>query len=62
MIELDGHAHADQVQHDETRTAWLEQQGYRVIRFLNWDTRNVDGVLMEIARVAEGVGKVDPSP
>ena len=33
VIEIDGSQHLDQVTHDERRTAWLESQGYTVIRF-----------------------------
>jgi very-short-patch-repair endonuclease len=35
VIELDGGQHAEQVDYDETRTAWLESQGFRVLRFWN---------------------------
>src|SRR5262249_7534924 len=37
VIEIDGGQHADQVQHDERRTRWLEERGCRVIRFWNND-------------------------
>ena len=38
-IELDGGQHAEphQLQHDSQRTAWLQQQGWRVLRFWNHD-------------------------
>lgn len=36
IVEVDGDTHSDQAP-DERRTAWLEQQGYRVIRFTNAD-------------------------
>ncbi len=35
IIEIDGGTHIDQVKYDLSRTAWLEGQGYRVIRFTN---------------------------
>ncbi|WP_075605012.1 endonuclease domain-containing protein, partial [Glaesserella parasuis] len=35
IIELDGGQHADQVEYDKKRTAFLEQQGFTVIRFWN---------------------------
>jgi len=37
VIELDGSQHAapEQMAHDRKRTAWLESEGYRVIRFWN---------------------------
>jgi very-short-patch-repair endonuclease len=37
IIELDGghHDHSQQADYDSVRTAWLEVQGYRVLRFWN---------------------------
>lgn len=32
-VEVDGPAHAEQVEHDRRRTEWLSGQGIRVIRF-----------------------------
>ena len=50
VIELDGDTHAGNEQKDARRTAWLEQQGYRVIRFSNSDVMsNVEGVLQAIS-------------
>ncbi|MFD1952495.1 endonuclease domain-containing protein [Sphingomonas arantia] len=49
-IELDGDTHATQVAYDAARTAFLERQGYRVLRFTNADvTTNLPGVLEAIA-------------
>lgn len=43
IIEADGGQHADNP-YDETRTAWLEQQGWRVVRFWNSDIlTNIEG-------------------
>jgi len=37
-IEIDGSQHAErQLSYDAKRTAWLESQGYRVLRFWNTD-------------------------
>ena len=48
-IEVDGDTHASDGSHDERRAAWLEEQGYRVIRFSNTDVMdNVEGVLLVI--------------
>jgi len=33
VIEIDGDTHGTQVEYDARRTAFLEQQGFRVIRF-----------------------------
>jgi very-short-patch-repair endonuclease len=35
IIEVDGGQHAQMEQEDAQRTAWLESQGFRVIRFWN---------------------------
>lgn len=44
VIEVDGDTHSDQSR-DAYRTAWLESQGYVVIRFPNADVMtNPDGV------------------
>ena len=58
IIELDGSQHMQQAQADQERTLYLEQKGYRVLRF--WDNEvlaNIDGVLEQIARVLD-----DPHP
>lgn len=53
-VEVDGGQHADS-EHDRQRTAWLEAQGWRVIRFWNNDVlTNTEGV---IARISEAVRK-----
>ena len=67
IVELDGYHHAETKVHDERRTAWLEREGYRVIRFWNGDVfTSFDAVLEEIARVArerrEQLGGRGPSP
>ena len=46
VIEIDGDTHAEQARYDASRTAWLEEQGNRVIRFNNRDVLdNLPGVL-----------------
>jgi very-short-patch-repair endonuclease len=48
IIELDGGHHNDDgiAQRDQERQAWLEQQGYRVVRFWNSDiTADLNAVL-----------------
>jgi len=52
VVEVDGEIHGFQSEHDEMRSEWLQQQGYRVVRFKNEDViSNIDGVLTEIAKV-----------
>jgi very-short-patch-repair endonuclease len=46
IVELDGGQHASDVERDQGRTAWLEAEGYEVLRFWNNDVLgNTDGVL-----------------
>jgi len=49
IVELDGGQHAEQVLSDTARTAWLETQGFRVLRFWN------NEVLSEIESVKEAI-------
>jgi very-short-patch-repair endonuclease len=50
IIEVDGDSHGVQERYDARRTAWLEEQGYRVIRFTNSDVlTNLEGVLYMVA-------------
>jgi very-short-patch-repair endonuclease len=45
-IELDGHTHANQVEYDQSRTQWLNEQGWRELRFTNHDVEhNLEAVL-----------------
>ena len=58
IVEVDGgqHGEAEQKARDERRTAWLESEGYRVIRVWNNDVMgNADGV-MEVLRRSIGTG------
>jgi very-short-patch-repair endonuclease len=49
VIEIDGDSHAQQLEYDTARTAWLEEQGYQVIRFTNLEVfNNLEQVLMKI--------------
>jgi very-short-patch-repair endonuclease len=53
VIELDGGQHADNTV-DAPRTAWLEKQGWRVIRFWNNEVLdNTSGVIEAIVRALE---------
>lgn len=47
IVELDGGQHTEES--DGLRQAWLEQQGYRVLRFWNNEVvENLNGVLAVI--------------
>jgi very-short-patch-repair endonuclease len=45
VVEVDGRQHHEQQGYDETRTKWLEEQGFSVVRFWNnqvlTETKNV---------------------
>ncbi len=57
-VEIDGASHLEreQAEYDAARTDFLQELGYRVIRFTNDDVRNhihsvVDAILEEIKRL-----------
>jgi very-short-patch-repair endonuclease len=51
IIEVDGGQHGVDVERDARRTAWLEAQNFRVLRFWNNDVLgNIEGVLLMIER------------
>ena len=50
VVEVDGDTHALQPAYDEQRTGFLQNKGYRVLRFTNREVgTNLDGVLTAIA-------------
>jgi very-short-patch-repair endonuclease len=49
VIEVDGGQHNAQVIYDQQRTAWIEQHGFRVLRF--WDNE----VMQNIEAVKEAI-------
>lgn len=62
VIELDGDTHAGQEGYDAARSRYFEEQGYHVTRFSNTDVMlNMDGVLMQLAGVIEGL-RLTPPP
>jgi very-short-patch-repair endonuclease len=49
-IEVDGDSHAEQIEYDQARTAYLNELGYAVIRFTNREVfSQCEGVLQQIA-------------
>jgi very-short-patch-repair endonuclease len=49
VVEVDGETHAHTQAYDDARSAYLEQRGWRVLRFWNNDvTGNLDGVIERI--------------
>ncbi len=62
IIELDGshHARGDVAIHDQKRQAWLEAEGYRVLRFWNSDLdQNMEGVLETIRAALYGSAEAE---
>lgn len=54
VVELDGGQHLDALAYDQRRTAVLEREGYRVLRFWNDDVLlRTDDVVAEVFRVLE---------
>ncbi len=54
IIEVDGGQHAGNTQ-DMQRDSWLQEQGYRVLRFWNHDVlQNTEGVLTRIRETLQG--------
>ena len=63
IVEIDGDTHALAEAKDARRTAWLERQGYRVIRFTNVEVReNIEGVAHAIGVALAGLPLSQPSP
>ncbi len=56
IIEVDGGQHNEQIAYDNARTAFLNAEGYRVIRFWNCD------VLGSLEAVVEQIAANLPSP
>jgi very-short-patch-repair endonuclease len=63
VIEIDGDTHAEQVEYDEERTRWLnEQKQYRVIRFTNDDVMHSLDAVVEAIREVLNAPIPSPSP
>ena len=57
IIELDGPLHADQVDCDRRRDAYLRKQGYRVMRLKNSELSEAD-----LARILRALASPSPRP
>jgi very-short-patch-repair endonuclease len=61
-IEVDGGQHNEMQINDDQRTAWLEAQGWKVLRFWNNEVlQNIEGVLEKVLN-ALTVDKSDVAP
>ena len=63
VIELDGFSHDMRADYDIARTRYIEEQGFRVIRFTNEDVfKNLEGVLVMIGQNLTQMSLPTPSP
>jgi very-short-patch-repair endonuclease len=62
VVELDGSQHLEQEEYDMERTKFLEEQGYKVIRFWNNQvTKELENVILAITYALEEINKGKPS-
>lgn len=62
-IELDGGQHQEQKTYDDTRSRYLNQQGWQVVRFWNSEVlENLCGVLEVIVKKLKSTPPSQPSP
>ncbi|MHB8380882.1 MAG: endonuclease domain-containing protein [Candidatus Binataceae bacterium] len=54
VIELDGGQHSESVVYDDERTAYLQREGYRVIRF--WNNQALAETELVAARILDALG------
>ncbi len=63
VVELDGSQHAaERKSHDDRRTAWLQSQGYRLLRFWNNDVLTSATAVGEMILAAAQDPTPGPSP
>jgi len=62
IIELDGGQHADHVDYDQVRDAWLENEGYTVLRFWNNELMNEMEAVLERIWFALSPSPSPPAP
>jgi adenine-specific DNA-methyltransferase len=63
IVELDGGQHAAEADYDANRTRWLEQRGYRVLRFWNNDVlANPEGVVESMRNFLPDTPLPNPPP
>jgi very-short-patch-repair endonuclease len=52
IVEVDGGQHAERLENDEARSAWLTGQGFRVLRFWNNEVLEEMEAVLEVIRAA----------
>ena len=60
IIELDGSQHAEQIEYDRIRTAYLEEQAFTVIRF--WNDEVLRDINMVLDVIFDAIHNEFPSP
>ena len=61
IVEVDGGHHAVQVEKDARRAAWLEAEGFRLLRFWNTDVLRDVTIVQETIRAALDGGHSAPA-
>jgi very-short-patch-repair endonuclease len=63
VVEVDGGQHAENEELDRQRSAYLNEMGYRVVRFWNNEVlQETEAVLSAIYEILAGRAKTSPSP
>ncbi|WP_188448877.1 endonuclease domain-containing protein [Sphingomonas psychrolutea] len=63
VVEIDGGQHGEAAAYDEARTRFIENEGYRVLRFWNNEVlENMEGVLTRIVETARTMPTPQPPP
>lgn len=63
VVELDGPSHAERIERDAARDAWMLARGIQVLRFKNHEVEeNIESVLTPIADECERRVRRRPSP
>ena len=59
VIEIDGSQHLDQLAYDGRRTAWLQSQGFEVLRF--WANEVLSQTDASVSRIIQSLGLEAPA-
>ncbi len=62
IVELDGGHHLNQALEDGHRSAWLEKQGYSILRFWDHEILSPDTEDAVLVRIANAITHPHPSP
>jgi very-short-patch-repair endonuclease len=63
ILEIDGGQHAEKIEYDQHRDAWLKSQGYTVLRFWNNEVmQQFEGVMQKIYLYTLAYSPSPPAP